>query len=128
MSNTDKNKKSVMASLRELISDSSPVYIREKRAVEDGKTRLDLACGEERRVIESESKDVAHFTLAQFLAEEDLISKLMKLPECDRRRRIREEEWKRSKKPCPNECDKGRIQAMDGWMRCQVCNGNGWVT
>jgi len=123
------SKKAIRASLRTLLAEASslPVHISEQRTVEDGETRLDLACGGEKRSLVSRSPDVARFTLDQYLAEEDLVSTLMRLPESARRHRDREIAWKTAKKPCPNQCDEGRIQVMDTWMRCETCHGRGWV-
>lgn len=99
----------------------------ERRSVINGVTRVDKELMGETRSVESEDREVAKFTLQEFLAEDELIDYIMSMPESDRRRQRRIDDWKRAKKPCPAGCEEGRIQVMDGWMRCETCHGRGWV-
>ena len=99
----------------------------ERRSVINGVTRVDKEILGETRSVKSEDREVAKFTLQEFLVEDELINYIMQMPENDRRRQQRITDWKSSKKPCPAECEEGRIQVMDGWIRCETCHGRGWV-
>lgn len=119
----------VRQNLKTLLGDSAidAATIMERRSVVDGVSRVEKELAGATRTLESDDREVVKHALQEMLAEDELIAELMRLPECDRRRRLREEAWKRSRKPCPAECDEGRIQVMDGWMRCETCHGRGWV-
>lgn len=119
----------VRKALRTLLGETGidPATLSERRSVVDGITRVDKELMGETRSVESDDREVAKFALQEFLVEDELLNALMQLPECDRRRRLREEVRKRSRKPCPAGCEEGRFRLMDGWVRCEACHGQGWV-
>lgn len=121
--------KRVRQNLKTLLGDTGvdAATLLERRSVIDGTTRVEKELAGESRTVESTDREVAKFALQEFLAEEELIAELMRLPENDRRHRQREFAWRTSKKPCPAGCDQGRIEVMDSWVRCEACHGRGWV-